>query len=89
MTYESSNLSAISYANGFTMWHYRTPDWLATVCEDGYFNDAHKMLRGGDFMIVNAGIEDEPENAMLIVSPLITPDGDMIMRMTTPASTKP
>lgn len=57
MTYQASNLSPISYANGFTMWHYRTPDRMHEIVDHGYFNEAHKMLRPGDFMCVNAGIE--------------------------------
>jgi hypothetical protein len=26
MAYDPTNLSALSYANGFTLWHYKTTD---------------------------------------------------------------
>jgi hypothetical protein len=67
MAYSSSNLSAISYANGFTLWHYRTDDLIADVDNVGYFNDASKMLRTGDFVFVNAGVEDIPTHGVVVV----------------------
>ena len=38
MAYQSKNLSALGYANGFTLWHYRTSDLAAEVDNAGYFN---------------------------------------------------
>ena len=67
MAYASSGLSAISYANGFTLWHYRTKDLIAEVDNVGYFNAASKMLRIGDFMLVNAGIDDTPTHGVVVV----------------------
>ncbi len=67
MAYESSGLSAISYANGFTLWHYRTKDLIADVDNAGYFNTASKMLRVGDFMFVNAGLDDMPTHGVVVV----------------------
>lgn len=67
MAYSSSSLSAISYANGFTLWHYRTNDLIANVDNINYFNDAHKMLRIGDFIFVNAGVDDIPTHGVLVV----------------------
>ena len=40
MAYNSSNLSALTYANGFTLWHYKTNDTAAVVDTAGYFNNA-------------------------------------------------
>ena len=40
MAYAPKNLSALAYANGFTLWHYKTPDQPAEVDTSGYFNDA-------------------------------------------------
>ena len=60
MAYEAKNLSAISYANGFTLWHYRTTDLVPAVDNIDYFNGAESMLREGDFIFVNAGIETAP-----------------------------
>ncbi len=67
MAYASSGLSAIAYANGFTLWHYRTPDLIAEVDNAGYFNAATKMLRVGDFMFVNAGTDGSPTHGVVVV----------------------
>lgn len=67
MAYSSSNLSAISYANGFTLWHYRTDDLIADIDNAGYFNDANKMLRPGDFVFINAGVDDIPTHGVVVV----------------------
>ena len=67
MAYSPSNLSAISYANGFTLWHYKTSDLIADVDNIGYFNEANKMLRSGDFVFVNAGIDDIPTHGVVVV----------------------
>lgn len=67
MAYSSSGLSAISYANGFTLWHYRTADLIADVDNAGYFNEASRMLRVGDFMFVNSSIGDMPTHGLVVV----------------------
>ena len=70
MAYDSNNLSALSYANGFTLWHYKTDDERAKVCAPGYFNPAATMLRVGDLMIINATInivDMSPENFLTFV----------------------
>jgi hypothetical protein len=67
MAYSSSGLSAISYANGFTLWHYRTTDMAAEVDNIGYFNAANKMLRPGDFMLVNTGMNNIPMHGVVVV----------------------
>ncbi len=67
MAYDPRNLSALSYANGFTLWHYRTEDMPADVDNAGYFNDAAKMLREGDFVFVNAGIGTAPSHGVFVV----------------------
>ena len=56
MAYDASNLSALTYANGFTLWHYKTPDTATVVDGGGYFNEAASMLRVGDFVFANTGI---------------------------------
>ena len=45
MAYEAKNLSAMGYANGFTLWHYRTTDLAGEVDNAGYFNPASRMVR--------------------------------------------
>ena len=53
MAYSARNLSVLSYANGFTLWHYTTPDTATTVATAAYFNDASDLLRKGDLIITN------------------------------------
>lgn len=48
MTYKSSGLSAVSYSNGYTAWHYRSADNAGALHSVDYFNDASLMLRTGD-----------------------------------------
>src|SRR5580765_6228482 len=56
MAFRSQDLSALTYANGFTLWHYRTADAATDVDTAGYFNTANCMLRVGDFILTNVGV---------------------------------
>lgn len=67
MSFESKNLSALSYSNGFTLWHYRTADLVAIVDNADYFNGAQSMLREGDFVFVNAGVDTTPTHGVVVV----------------------
>ena len=53
MAFKSKDLSVIAYANGFTLWHYTTPDAAEDVDTTGYFNLAADMLRIGDMILAN------------------------------------
>jgi hypothetical protein len=66
MAYDPNNLSALAYANGFTLWHYKTADAAVVVDTTGYFNNAMAMLRVGDFIMANTG--GTTQNGMLIVT---------------------
>jgi hypothetical protein len=68
MAYQPENLSALSYANGFTLWHYRTGDAAADVDTTGYFDVAARMLRVGDFIFLNAGVGVAPTSGVMIVT---------------------
>ena len=67
MAYQSKSLSALGYANGFTLWHYRTSDLAAEVDNAGYFSPASRMLRVGDFILLNAGVDSTPTNGVAVV----------------------
>ena len=55
MSFVLRSLSVLAYANGFTLWHYRTRgDALAAVSRRGYFDDAVDMMAGGDIVLVSA-----------------------------------
>jgi outer membrane protein assembly factor BamB len=68
MAYDASNLSALTYANGFTLWHYKTPDIAENVDTSGYFNEAASMLRVGDFIFANANTGATMESGVFIVA---------------------
>jgi hypothetical protein len=49
------NLSVLAYANGFTLWHYKSgTDTLPTVLGTGYFSNASDMLNTGDLILTVA-----------------------------------
>ena len=54
MPFLPSGLSALTTANGFTLWHYRTEDDRASVLAPGYFAPATARLLPGDIVIVQA-----------------------------------
>jgi hypothetical protein len=55
MAFAIRNLSVLAYANGFTLWHYKTGrDRLAQVEKLDFFADAADMLAEGDIMMVSA-----------------------------------
>jgi hypothetical protein len=55
MSFAIRNLSVLAYANGFTLWHYKSAkDVLETVTDANYMADASDMLTAGDLIMVNA-----------------------------------
>jgi len=54
MAFQSKNLSVLAYANGFTLWHYTTPDPASDLQEEGYFDAASELVRPGDMILFNA-----------------------------------
>ena len=54
MAFAIRDLSVLAYANGFTLWHYKTgTDSLADVVLDDFFSDASDMMAGGDMIMVS------------------------------------
>ncbi|HVY16152.1 MAG TPA: hypothetical protein VHB27_13085 [Rhodopila sp.] len=55
MAFAIRNLSVLAYANGFTLWHYKSgKDKLGAVSSGNYFGVASDMLTAGDLMMVTA-----------------------------------
>jgi hypothetical protein len=53
MAYSSSNLSLLTTANGFSLWHYITTDAIATINTAAYFTgEAVNMLQVNDLILV-------------------------------------
>ena len=66
MSFKSSDLSVLAYANNFTQWHYRTSDDAVTTA--GYFDDASDMLRVNDVIIANVDTDGTPDTVFYTVS---------------------
>jgi hypothetical protein len=55
MAFAIRNLSVLAYANGFTLWHYKSgKDKLDMVSRGNYLADAADMLTAGDLVMVTA-----------------------------------
>lgn len=68
MAFESKNLSVLAYSNGFTLWHYTTPDSAADVDTSGYFNTAADMLRAGDMVMANVSTSGVPAAGIFLIA---------------------
>lgn len=65
MKYDPKNLSVLSYANGFTLWHYTTSDYVVT--NFAYFDPASDMLRVGDMILVNTNTDSGRVSADIVL----------------------
>lgn len=55
MAFAIRNLSVLAYANGFTLWHYKSgKDRLESVSVGNYLADASDMLTAGDLIMITA-----------------------------------
>lgn len=55
MSFTLRNLSVLAYANGFTLWHYRSgTDKLRDIDIQGYFADAADLLAAGDIVMLSS-----------------------------------
>lgn len=52
MAFKNANLSVIAYANGFTLWHYKTQDGIQDINEE-YFTPVADLMAAGDIFILN------------------------------------
>ena len=56
MAFAIRDLSVLAYANGFTLWHYKTGnDSLSAVAGGNFFADACDMMAAGDMVMVSGG----------------------------------
>lgn len=66
MSFKSSDLSVLAYANNFTLWHYTTSD--NAVTQSGYFNAASDMMRANDLIITSLDTDGTPATVFYIVT---------------------
>jgi hypothetical protein len=54
MAFALRNLSVLAYANGFTLWHYKSgAEPLADATRAGYFAAAADLLTAGDMVMLS------------------------------------
>ena len=61
MSFKTSDLSVLAYANNFTLLHYVTED--DDVTTSGYFDKAAEMLRVNDLIIANVDTDGSTASA--------------------------
>jgi hypothetical protein len=73
MPFASRELSVLAYANGFTLWHYRTSDPVPAILAPGgrYFAAADELLRPGDQILLSLAGAAQPAGAALVVTGVI------------------
>lgn len=55
MAFSIRELSVMAYANGFTLWHYKSLfQSLADVRKANFFVDAIDMMAAGDMILISA-----------------------------------
>ncbi len=52
LQFAPAELSVLAYANGFTLWHYRSPHVEEDILRPGYWTLALNLLREGDRIMV-------------------------------------
>ena len=52
--FKNKNLSVIAYANGFTLYHYKSDESLGVITQDNYFDPIIHLSATGDIIIINA-----------------------------------
>lgn len=52
--FKNKNLSVIAYANGFTLYHYKSDESLGVITQDNYFDPVKQLSATGDIIIINA-----------------------------------
>jgi hypothetical protein len=54
MAFVLRNLSVLAYANGFTLWHYRSAEDAPSALDaPSYFAEAGDLLASGDIVMVS------------------------------------
>lgn len=65
MAFMNKDMSVIAYANGFTLWHYKTDaDSTKDILENSkYFAKIYTLCNAGDIIILNS----KDETAFLVI----------------------
>jgi hypothetical protein len=89
MAFDLKNLSVLAYANGFTLWHYKTPDAPANAARPGYFNDAKETFHVGDMVLANLGFGTTAARNGVFAVVSVEKDRDVDLANLTPFGSAP
>ncbi len=67
MAFDARDFSILAYANGFTLWHYATPDLCGAVTRRGYFDEAHDLIEAGDMIMAHTGAGEKGASASILL----------------------
>ncbi|MBL0690547.1 MAG: hypothetical protein JJV93_02735 [Alphaproteobacteria bacterium] len=67
MSFISKNLAVISYANGFTLWHYKSVDSIVDIFDPKYFGEVSNMINPHDLIIIATDTAGTPQLAFRVV----------------------
>ena len=59
MAFQNKNIAVIAYANGFTIWHYKTTDSIIDIEKNNtYFpKQMCDLFKTGDMIIITSGFD--------------------------------
>ena len=52
MALNTKQLAVMAYANGFTIWSYKTKDFMLDIIDKGYFDSCSNIFENGDLIDV-------------------------------------
>lgn len=70
MAFKNQDLSVIAYANGFTLWSYKTTDTMTATKTAGYFDQITSFAREGDMILTVCSSSKSSNVAILYISKL-------------------
>ena len=68
MSVTIDNMAVMGYANGFTMWHYKTTEHKGNLLQEHYFDSMKTSLMRGDIIMVATEIAGDMKINTLFVS---------------------
>lgn len=68
MAFKNQDLSVIAYANGFTLWSYKTSDTITATKTAGYFSQIASFAREGDMILTVCSSTKSSSVAILYIS---------------------
>lgn len=75
MAFKNKDAAVIAYANGFTLWHYRSTDSIEQISKNYFPKGFARLTATGDIMIINAG-----DTTCIKLIELTTDNGEIVLK---------